>query len=115
MEEKEEGDKMVTLLKDAEEIICRLSSVDDDAHYIQYLYPVIAAKIGKSNTSHDLLSTFTLIIRDYIVATGYTGELATIMEAEVHVNFADWIDALELGDEEVIKEIKALHAQAWEV
>ncbi len=105
--------KRVTLPMNAEEITRLLSSVDDDAHYIQYLYPAIAAKKGLSYTSQDLVLTVTLIIHDYIIAAGYIGELVAIMEAEAHTNFEDWIDALELDNEEVLREIKALHAKMW--
>lgn len=91
-------EERITLLKSREEIVCRLTSVDDDAHYIQHLYPAIAIAIarksGAGHTSQDLRLTIIQVIHDYIVSTGFTGELATIMEAEACTNCADWVDAL---------------------
>ncbi len=91
-------EERITLFKSREEIICRLTSVDDDVHYIQYLYPAIATAItvknGAIHTKQALESTIAQVIHNYVILTGFTGELATVVEDEAHTNCADWIDAL---------------------
>jgi len=92
-------DKTINLPSDPQEIIRRLSSVNDEETLVSRFYPLIANDAGRQLVAEGLVIMFQLASYDF--CQGHPPMISTLIQMQI----PQWIDAL-IDDKEVVEAAK---------